>query len=317
MIIGVMCAYQAAAVVGEALASLRAAGCARLVVVDGAWRHFERYGDGPHSTDGTQDVARLHGAEVIEAPARGWVDQVTARNAYLVGEPGDWYVILDADERMAGVLPGTLEDAPEGAYLVRICTAGEPAVRRIRVVREDGTLRYQYAHYGLYRQGRLVDQAALLDAVEVLHVGRPGFNERERRKRAWYALADGAERAYMEWGRLPELAVEVSDMERIAYRYVGDGAWIPGVPARDLRESEAALHAEALQNNLAGARPLWVAVEAGPELDGLDGIGRDRTGSDESGPERTGSDGSDGIGRDRTRKRRATAATDNNNEESD
>lgn len=271
MIIGVMCAYEEAAVVGEALASLRAAGCERLVVVDGAWRHFERYGDGPGSTDGTQEMARLQGAEVIEAPARGWVDQVTARNAYLVGEPGDWYVILDADERMAGVLPGTLDVAPECAYLVTIRTAGEPAVRRIRVVREDGTLRYQYAHYGLYRQGHLVDQAALLDAVEVLHVGRPGDHERERRKSAWYALASGAERTWVEFGRLPELAVEVSEMERIAYRYVGGGAWIPGVPARDLRESDAALYGVELASNLASERPLWVA-EASDSADELDGV---------------------------------------------
>lgn len=257
--------------VGEGLASLRAAGCERLVVVDGAWRHFERYGDGPGSTDGTQELARLQGAEVIEAPAGGWQNEIEARNAYLVGEPGDWYVFLDADERMAGVLPGTLDVAPEGAYLVWIRTAGEPAVRRIRVVREDGTLRYQYAHYGLYRQGHLVDQAALLDAVEIEHVGRPGDHERDRRKRAWRALAEGAERAYVEFGRLPELAVEVSEMDGIAYRYVGGGAWVPGVPARDLRESEAALYGVELADNLAGARPLWVAAEVSDEADGSDG----------------------------------------------
>ena len=177
-----MCAYQESERIGEALASLLAAGCERLVVVDGAWRHFERYGDGPGSTDGTQQIARLSGAAVIEAPATGWHDEIEARNAYLIGEPGDWYLILDADERMAGVLPGTLEDAPEGAHLVAICAAGQPDVRRIRVVREDGTLRYQYAHYGLYRQGRLVEQAALLDGVWIEHAGRPGDRERDRRK---------------------------------------------------------------------------------------------------------------------------------------
>lgn len=257
-----MCAYQESERIGEALASLLAAGCERLVVVDGAWRHFERYGDGPGSTDGTQQIARLSGAVVIEAPAMGWRDEVEARNAYLVGEPGDWYVILDADERMTGVLPGTLEDAPEGAHLVAICTAGQPAVRRIRVVREDGTLRYQYTHYGLYRQGRLVERAGLLDDVRIEHAGRPGDRERDRRKAAWFALANGAERAYLEMGWLPGLAME-DEMDRIAYRYVGAGAWIPGVPARDLRTSEAARYAEALASNLAGTRPLWMAEPTG------------------------------------------------------
>lgn len=262
-----MCAYQEASQIGEALASLRAAGCERLVVVDGAWGAFERYGETASSTDGTQELARACGAQVIDAPAGGWLDEVTARNGYLVGLPGDWYLILDADERATGVLPSSLL-APEGAYQLWVRTPGEAPVRRIRLVLEDGSVRYQYAHWSLYRQGRLVDQAGLLDAVVVEHVGRPGDTDRRRRKAAWYAQSNARERAFLAGGRAPARAVEVGEMDRIAYRYVGAGAWMPGVPARDLTEVEAVVYDAEIAGNMASGRPLWVeeVVANGGEL---------------------------------------------------
>lgn len=260
MIIGVMCAYQEAAVVGDGLASLRAAGCERLVVVDGAWRHFAWYGDEPGSTDGTVEIARSWGAQVIEPPADGWSDEVTARNGYLVGEPGDWYLVLDADERATGVLP-TVLDAPEGVYQLWVRTPGIAPVRRMRLVQEDGSLRYQYAHWAMYRQGRLLDQGALSDAVAIEHVGRPGDTDRAMRKAAWYARSSAQEMAYLAAGRAPAWAVEVSDMERIAYRYIGGGAWVPGLPARDLLESEAVVLAEQLGANLASGCPIYEAAD--------------------------------------------------------
>lgn len=55
-------------------------------------------------------------------------------------------------------------------------------------------------------------------------------------------------------------------MDKIAYRYIGGGAWIPGLPARDLLEFEAAAYAETLEANLQSARPIYeksteIAVE--------------------------------------------------------
>lgn len=266
MIIGCMCVYQEAECIGEALASLRAAGCERLVVVDGAWRWFERYGDGPQSTDGTVEIARAAGAEMIEAPATGWDSEVAARDSYLVGKPGDWYLFLDADERVTGMLPPVL-DAPEGAYQLAVMrTPGEAPVRRIRLVRESGSLRYQYTHWSLYRDSRLIDQAALLDAVAIEHVVRPGDTDRRRRKADWYEHSSAQERAYLDSGWAPPRAVKESDMDKIAYRYIGGGAWIPGLPARDLLEFEAAAYAETLEANLQSARPIYeksteIAVE--------------------------------------------------------
>jgi hypothetical protein len=42
-------------------------------------------------------------------------------------------------------------------------------------------------------------------------------------------------------------------MSDIAMRYIGEGAWIPEVPARDLTEEEAKTHAAAIKaTELAG-----------------------------------------------------------------
>lgn len=92
----------------------------RIVVVDGAFAGF------PHraasSTDGTLEwleaAARTDGRiEVI--PARGvWADEVAKRNAYLLGHDGDFYLVVDADERLYGgpELIDFLRHAPLDSY---------------------------------------------------------------------------------------------------------------------------------------------------------------------------------------------------------
>jgi hypothetical protein len=53
-------------------------------------------------------------------------------------------------------------------------------------------------------------------------------------------------------------------MSDIAMRYIGEGAWIPEVPARDLTEEEAKTHAAAIKaTELAGHR-LYVPVKNDP-----------------------------------------------------
>lgn len=49
------------------------------------------------STDGTAEIARTHGAEVVYAPRRGYGTAVQAGMNHLRGDPPDILVILDAD----------------------------------------------------------------------------------------------------------------------------------------------------------------------------------------------------------------------------
>jgi hypothetical protein len=49
-------------------------------------------------------------------------------------------------------------------------------------------------------------------------------------------------------------AAEITTMSnRVKYRYIGDGAYVVGVPARDIREEESAEYEEAIEANMENA----------------------------------------------------------------
>lgn len=50
-------------------------------------------------------------------------------------------------------------------------------------------------------------------------------------------------------------------------RYIGEGAWIPGVPARDLTEEEAALYADLIAATAAAGHVLYIAESVEPVID--------------------------------------------------
>lgn len=70
--------------------------CADIVVVDSG------------STDGTQELARSHGARVIDCPWRGFGPQ----KQFAVEQAAhDWVLCIDADERVSAELQASLADA--------------------------------------------------------------------------------------------------------------------------------------------------------------------------------------------------------------
>ena len=97
-------------------------------------------------------------------------------------------------------------------------------------------------------------------------------------------------------------------MDRIAFRYVGAGAWLPGVPARDLTEAEAVVYEAEIAANMASGRALWVAEGSGV----VDG------GELPSSSSSQGEEGRSGEGRSargaRTRRAAAPAADDETEE---
>ena len=95
--------------VGRCVDSARALG--RVVVVDSG------------STDATRDIARAHGAEVVEHPWEGYAAQ---KNWALgnVGLATPWVLFLDADEYLtpecvAAIREAVRKDGPAGYYLPR------------------------------------------------------------------------------------------------------------------------------------------------------------------------------------------------------
>jgi len=65
------------------------------------------------SDDGTAELARAHGARVIERPFRGYREQ---KQFAVEQARHDWVLCLDADERISPALRGEIERARDGGF---------------------------------------------------------------------------------------------------------------------------------------------------------------------------------------------------------
>lgn len=99
-LIAAVSAYDERELLPGCIDSLRVAD--RIVVVDGVFADYPH--EAPASTDGMLEWL----AEAAQADPRievvthqgPWASEVEKRSAYLVGAPGDWYLVIDADERL-------------------------------------------------------------------------------------------------------------------------------------------------------------------------------------------------------------------------
>jgi glycosyltransferase involved in cell wall biosynthesis len=178
----------------------------RIVVVDGAYARFPH--EAPYSTEATREIARAYGAEWVLCPEdaqgrpRPWATQVAKRNAYLVGEIGDWYLIIDADNRLVGTLP-TPEPGYDYAWLSRSRTGRVTWV--LRLIEHRPGIRYEGAHNGLRTDAeqinlRTLDPARVVkvdpSVCRYLHLAHLRSAERIEAKRRFYARREPYERPY-------------------------------------------------------------------------------------------------------------------------
>lgn len=253
MLIGCIPAYNEAGNIGEAIDMLWATGCGRIIVTNGQWDNFE---PGAHwlSQDGTRELALAHGAEVIDAPAGGWATEQAARTAYLRGAQGDWYLCMDADERPHGTLPANvLDEGQPGPQAYRVAVRGRSEATTLRLFRQQGRMSYEYTHYTVYQDGRLLRVYEVAADFCFLHVGAlaPG---RTALKNAFYGPRAEREGRHLRNG-CPPLIDGLEGQPGL--RYVGLGRWLPGVPARDLTAVEAELHRAAIEAAAARGRPVY------------------------------------------------------------
>ena len=161
-----------------------------IVVVDGAYEHFphEHYA----STDATREIARCYGARWVAPPGRAWETEIEKRNRFFVGEVGDWYLQIDADERLLGELPELDADVDQYALMMR--HSGWDSWTRRLYQHWDG-IRYAEVHCALWRGEELVrredavlitpDQAQLLHLTHLRAVAR---QKAKQRYRVWEAV---------------------------------------------------------------------------------------------------------------------------------
>ena len=209
MLIGCMNVYQDGALLGVSLPALLAR-VDRVVVVDGAYRDFQTYGESPSSNDGTQNLARHFGAEVIEA--RPGLDEIAKRSRYFVGKPGDWYLVVDADEVIEGMgrdaVKSALNASPDDDYQIPFCQAEAPWEAKHRGVfrlhRHRDGMRYHGTHHALHvpgQDGQLVmtvkpGTAPKFDGLLLRHLQMARSADRQNRKAAYYQKLGVTEREF-------------------------------------------------------------------------------------------------------------------------
>lgn len=203
MLIACVVAYNEGRMLPGCLESvLTHGGFERMVVVDGAYSAYPH--EAPFSTDATEAIARVYGAEWIgcrlgdDGQPRAWYDEVEKRSAYLVGQDGDWYVVLDADERLQGRLPN-FEDGQSYALLVKDWMALTSWC--YRVFQHRGWMRYEGAHTALWSDDRLVTSRAITHGIPhlqcyLMHLTQGRTADEVRRKAVYTAWQQEHEREY-------------------------------------------------------------------------------------------------------------------------
>jgi hypothetical protein len=177
----------------------------RIVVVDGAYEHFPHPDGIFASTDSTHAIADCYGAEWIPCPEDGWPTQVEKRSAYLVGEEGDWYLHIDADERFKGELPpiGELEDGR--SYRMSVVWAeGSFTPWAVRLFQHQDQMEYRGAHCALFSDDHLINRrqdAEPITSAWFLHLKTARKAQRQREKIRYYGWQKAAEREFRTaWG---------------------------------------------------------------------------------------------------------------------
>jgi len=120
-----------------------------IVAVDG--RYID-YPLGPmQSNDGTLEY--LESIDKVEVIRAAGLQEIEKRNKYLVGEIGDWYLHLDADEEWVG--PAPVIDPEVDAYIIDFHRPYPiRKMDRVRLFKHVGQ-KYALKHYWLHdQQGR-------------------------------------------------------------------------------------------------------------------------------------------------------------------
>ncbi len=148
MLIGCTIFYNDAPALLERCLKSTGAHVDKLVVVDGSFANFPHPAGDRSSTANHLELAAEYADELIECPPEGWSTEIDKRNRYLVGETGDWYLVVDSDEEVVD-FPYRAEDLEAtGARGFRLWLVEGDQPRRsvMRLFRQDEKVAYVGAH---------------------------------------------------------------------------------------------------------------------------------------------------------------------------
>jgi len=141
-----------------------------IVLVEG--RIAEMPGELGTSSDRTIEIAQSFACHIKHNP-HPWPDEQTMRNQYLIGNDGDWYFIIDADEMLLTPLPrpDQLPDVPAFRVSLTMLGGGHRFWPQ-RLFQHKGEMEYREIHDALYSDGVWVSDnrvTPILHSVHMLH----------------------------------------------------------------------------------------------------------------------------------------------------
>lgn len=132
----------------------------------------------PASQDETVNILKDFGVdEIVLAPKEGWENEHVKRSEYFrQGKDGDYFFVLDADERVVGKIPEPEELDEHYDWCINLKRDdGINAYPIMRIHRFRDTMRYEGAHHALFANGQLIKRddcqkaGALLQNCSLYH----------------------------------------------------------------------------------------------------------------------------------------------------
>lgn len=174
-----------------------------IVAVDGRYSDFEQINGSDISTDGTLEYLERHNDVHISIVPN--LSEVHKRNCYLMGQPGDYYLQLDADEVWHG--PLEIPDADMGIVRLKWRKTGN-WMDRVRLWRHVPGQHYEGKHYilkdddgrtfaRLEKPGKSYS-AARLEKNWIEHFDEDRPPQRQTLKRTYYRTLVKRENQIME-----------------------------------------------------------------------------------------------------------------------
>jgi len=184
-IFGCINAYNEADMIEDCVEALRPY-VDKIVIVDGAYKAYPH--TCPRSINGTLEIIK-NISDIFISQARAWEDEVEKRNAYLIGEVGDWYIVVDADEIIKGKIDRSIFNSSAIGYQMWIKRPSLPRSPVFRIFRHLEGLQYKYAHCLLWspETGPIrPDTMPIIDSPMFDHYTDSRTDERKKNKGIYY-----------------------------------------------------------------------------------------------------------------------------------